>query len=94
MLATHGMNAGRHLGYYRAGELSFNTENKILQVDARGELHRVVYHDIFRAPLTVPYADFERYFAALRAFYAPHNSALESLLGREITEWRGGGAAP
>ena len=68
-LAEHGMDAGRHLDYYRGGDMSFRTASKVLQLDADGELHRVCYHDIFRAPLTVPYADFERYFAALRAFY-------------------------
>jgi alpha-ketoglutarate-dependent taurine dioxygenase len=69
-LTTYGMNAGRHLGYYRSGPLCFDTAHKVLQLDAEGGLARVQYHESYRTPLTLPYDVFPKYMAALDSFYA------------------------
>ena len=69
-LTTYGMNAGRHLGYYRSGPLCFDTAHKVLQLDAEGGLARVQYHESYRTPLTLPYDVFPKYMAALDSSYA------------------------
>jgi trimethyllysine dioxygenase len=69
MLSKHGMNAGRELTYYRAGDITFTTNAPVLHTDANGDLSRVQYHEIYRAPLTLSYDEFEKWYPAFGKFY-------------------------
>jgi len=69
MLSKHGMNAGRELTYYRAGDITFTTKAPVLHTDAAGDLRRIQYHEIYRAPLTLSYEDFEKWYPAFGKFY-------------------------
>jgi alpha-ketoglutarate-dependent taurine dioxygenase len=69
MLSKYGMNAGRELTYYRAGDITFTTNSPVLHTDANGDLSRVQYHEIYRAPLTLSYEEFEKWYPAFGKFY-------------------------
>jgi len=69
VLSKYGMNAGRELTYYRAGDITFTTNSPVLHTDEHGDLSRVQYHEIYRAPLTLSYEKFEQWYAAFGKFY-------------------------
>jgi len=69
VLSKYGMNAGRELTYYRAGDITFTTNSPVLHTDANGDLSRVQYHEIYRAPLTLSYEEFEQWYPAFGKFY-------------------------
>eukprot|EP00471_Norrisiella_sphaerica_P013368 CAMPEP_0184492104 /NCGR_PEP_ID=MMETSP0113_2-20130426/22309_1 /TAXON_ID=91329 /ORGANISM="Norrisiella sphaerica, Strain BC52" /LENGTH=513 /DNA_ID=CAMNT_0026876755 /DNA_START=96 /DNA_END=1637 /DNA_ORIENTATION=- len=43
-------------------------KNRILQLDSEGQLHKIMYHEVFRMPLELPYDIFPKYYAALDKF--------------------------
>jgi hypothetical protein len=69
LLSKHGMTAGRALKYYSAGDLNFTQSSPIISTDADGNLIRVQYHEIYRAPSTLSFDDFPKWFAAYNKFY-------------------------
>jgi len=68
-LRKYGMNAGRELTYYKAGDITFTTKAPVLNTDETGDLRRVQYHEIYRAPLTLSYEQFEEWYPAFGKFY-------------------------
>ena len=66
MLSTYEMNAGRHLGYYTSGPLLFDTAHPVLQLDSRGNLSRVQFHESYRTPSTLSF-DVSRHSPTRRA---------------------------
>jgi alpha-ketoglutarate-dependent taurine dioxygenase len=69
LLCTYGMNAGRELQYYKAGDITFTTCAPIFNRAANGELSRVQYHEIYRAPLTMDYETFGKWYKAFNKWY-------------------------
>ena len=70
-LATTGLAAGRRADYFASGPHSVETAHRVLQTDpASGDVVRVRFHEAYRAPLAVPYEQFERYWEALATFHA------------------------
>jgi hypothetical protein len=69
LLCKYGMNAGRELMYYKAGEITFTTCAPILNRAANGDLSRVQYHEIYRAPLTLSYDTFGQWYKAFNKWY-------------------------
>jgi len=69
VLTKHGMTAGRALKYYAAGDLNFMQCSPIITTDADGNLVRVQYHEIYRAPSTLSFDDFPKWYAAYNKFY-------------------------
>lgn len=63
------MHAGRRLQYYKAGELDFVGDFKVLTEDADGNLKRVRYHEIYRTPSQHSFDDYPRFSAAITQFY-------------------------
>jgi hypothetical protein len=54
LLTRYGANAGRRLGYYKNGIMSFNVSKPVIQTDANGDPIRIQYHEMYRTPLEVP----------------------------------------
>jgi hypothetical protein len=69
LLCKYGMNAGRELMYYKAGDITFTTCAPILNRAANGDLSRVQYHEIYRAPLTMDYDTFGEWYKAFNKWY-------------------------
>merc|ERR1712118_430661 len=46
------------LMYYKAGDITFTTNAPVFNRAKDGELSRVQYHEIYRAPLTMSYGAF------------------------------------
>merc|ERR1719198_1001534 len=69
LLCKYGMNAGRELMYYKAGDITFTTCAPILNQAADGSLSRVQYHEIYRAPLTLSYETFGEWYKAFNKWY-------------------------
>merc|ERR1719199_2380883 len=55
--------------YYKAGEITFTTCAPILNRAANGDLSRVQYHEIYRAPLTLSYDTFGQWYKAFNKWY-------------------------
>ena len=69
LLCTYGMNAGRELQYYKAGDITFTTCAPVFNRAANGELSRVQYHEIYRAPQTLSYEIFGEWYKAFNKWY-------------------------
>lgn len=69
ILTQYGLNLGRRLDYYSAGRMNFNVCNPVLKTDAAGNMTRVTYNEIYRVPLTIPFADYLMFYDALETFY-------------------------
>ena len=80
LLTRYGANAGRRLGYYKNGIMSFNVSKPVIQTDANGDPIRIQYHEMYRTPLEVP-----RTRAATRLRYlSPFLSFLPRLLSHSF----------
>jgi hypothetical protein len=70
LLTKYGLNLGRRLEYYEAGDMTFNLANPVLKTDAAGNLSRIAYNEIYRVPLTtVPFEEYPQYIKALQTWY-------------------------
>jgi len=69
LLCKYGMNAGRELMYYKAGDITFTTNAPVFNRAKDGELSRVQYHEIYRAPLTMSYETFGDWYKAFNKWY-------------------------
>jgi trimethyllysine dioxygenase len=69
LLCKYGMNAGRELMYYKAGDITFTTNAPVFNRASDGELSRVQYHEIYRAPLTMSYDTFGQWYKAFNKWY-------------------------
>jgi len=69
LLCKYGMNAGRELMYYKAGDITFTTNAPIFNCAENGELSRVQYHEIYRAPQTLSYEIFGEWYKAFNKWY-------------------------
>ncbi len=69
MLSSYGLEAGRRLGYYGAGDMHFKNDPSVIQCDEAGNIIRVQYHEIYRSPMTnLDFESFPKYWKALQLF--------------------------
>jgi len=69
LLCKYGMNAGRELQYYKAGDITFTTNAPVFSTASNGDLSRVQYHEIYRAPLTLSHDTFGEWYKAFNKWY-------------------------
>jgi len=75
LLATYGYDAERDFIASRVDSAQQHTKrllvtrkNKIFQTDADGNLKRVMYNEVFRTPLTLPYDVFPKWYKAFNKY--------------------------
>merc|ERR1719231_1618313 len=69
MLSTYGYNLGRRIEHYMTGMQIQIQDEPIFQLDAKGNLVSVRYHELYRSAFTLPFDVFPKYYKALGKFY-------------------------